>query len=141
MITETTEKREIVIVLGENEALASAHFKAVRFLRNEDGSDAAPPQEVRIPASGDDVAKHIGAAAAEQANIVDAQTQRITELTGDVNTLAAALKARTDELEATAQKLTDLRAAIVEQDNGRQALFNKAHEQFVNNISPLLRDA
>lgn len=60
-ITESLEKRQLVVVLaGIDGSPAEYYFNAVRFLRNDDGSDAAPPQNVRIDATADEAKQLLG---------------------------------------------------------------------------------
>lgn len=72
-ITETLEKRRLVVTLGQFEAPSAWHWECVRFLRNDDGSDAAPPQNVSIACSAADVSAHIGQAMLDQIGVLTAK--------------------------------------------------------------------
>lgn len=84
-ITERIEKRELVVTLGANEAPASYRWNAMRFLTNdEDGSDAAPPQRVSIPATAEEVAAHIGASVVQLLADIEADTARYQALQAEL---------------------------------------------------------
>lgn len=89
-ITETIEKRRLVITLGEFEAPASWHWEAVRFLRNDDNTDAAPPQNVTVPCTQEEAAAHISQAMADQATAIIAKDAAIATLTAQRDTAMAA---------------------------------------------------
>lgn len=80
-ITERIEKRELIVTLGAHEAPASYRWSAMRFLTNdEDGSDAAPPQRVSIPATAEEVSAHIGASVVQLLADIEADTARYQAL-------------------------------------------------------------
>jgi hypothetical protein len=121
-ISETVEKRKLVVTLGEFEAPASWQWEAVRFLRNDDGTDAAPPQNVVVPCTPEEAAAHIGQAAidmnatmaAKDALIAALREQLATEvaaLTEDRDTKVAALTAQRDAAVAAATKVAEADAA------------------------------
>lgn len=103
-ITETIERRSLIITLGENEAPSHWVYEAVRFLKNDDGSDVAPPQTVRIPASPEEAAAHIGQAAIDQVRTIDQIITRHLQAQAD---LKASHDASTAALKAQHQQAFD----------------------------------
>lgn len=104
-ITETIEKRELIIALGANEAPASYRWNAMRFLRNEDGSDAARPERVSVPATAEEVSAHIGASVTSLLADIAADTARFQALAAD----HAAVTAERDALAAQLAQVTSER--------------------------------
>ena len=86
-ITERIEKRELIVTLGAHAAPASYRWSAMRFLTNdEDGSDAAPPQRVSVPATAEEVSAHIGEAVTSLLADIAADTIVRQALAADLDT-------------------------------------------------------
>lgn len=106
-ITETIQKRRLVVVLGENEIPASWHWECMRFLRNDDGTDAAPPQAVSMAATAEEAAAHLGQGVVDLQAASNTLTARVAELTAERDAaLAAAAAAK-----AAAQAVADADAS------------------------------
>lgn len=103
-IIERVEKRELIVTLGAHEAPASYRWTAKRFLTNdEDGSDAAPPQTVSIPATAEEVAVHIGEAVVHLLADIAADTAAREALAAELDTERRARQALEAQLAAPAE--------------------------------------
>ena len=102
-ITETIEKRRLVVTLGEGQAPASWHWDAVRFLRNDDGSDAAPPQNVTVPCTAQEAAAHISQSMVDLNASIAAKDASIATLTSERDAARAELTAAKAAAQAVAQ--------------------------------------
>ena len=103
-IVERVEKRELIVTLGANEAPASYRWSAMRFLTNdEDGSDAAPPQRVSIPATAEEVSAHIGGAVTALLADIAADTAAREALAAELDTERRARQALEAQLAAPAE--------------------------------------
>ena len=87
MITETIEKRRLIVTLGEAQAPASWAWDAMRFLRNDDGSDAAPPQTVTVPCTEAEAAAYISQAMVDLGASISAKDAQIAVLSAQIATL------------------------------------------------------
>ena len=85
-IIETLSAREIVITLGEHDAPATAKKKSVRFLRDADGADVAPPQIVEQEISFEDVELSLNGALLDERNALNS---RVAELSDEKAALLA----------------------------------------------------
>jgi len=105
-IKEVIEKRELHVVLGAHEAPASYRWKAVRFLTNdEDGSEAAAPQTVMIPATAEEVSAHLGRVVPKQLADIEADGERYAAQAKELACVRSELKAANAKLAAVAAAL------------------------------------
>ena len=103
-IVERVEKRELIITLGAHEAPASYRWSAKRFLTNdEDGSDAAPPQTVSVPATAEEVAAHISEAMVKLLADIAADGERYQALQAELQTERRARQALEAQAAAPAE--------------------------------------
>ena len=93
VVTETTEKRQLIIDLGAHEAPTAWRWRVVQFLRYEDGTDAAPPRHTEVEASAEEVATHIGAAVIAQARDVEGDRAELAILRAKLAKAKTALDA------------------------------------------------
>lgn len=74
-ITETFERRQLVVDLGAHEAPSAWRWRGMQFLRYEDGSEAAPPRTVEVAADRADVEALLNVALAKQADDIAADAR------------------------------------------------------------------
>lgn len=104
-ITEHTEKRRLIVTLGAHEAPASWQWEGVRFLKNDDGSDAASPHPCRLETTREEASALLGDALVKQQGDIADDTAKIGELQTENARLTKELKAATAKLEAVKQAL------------------------------------
>lgn len=117
-IVERIEKRRLILVLGADEAPSGDwNWEAVRFLTNsEDGSDAAAPQVVSIPATADEVAQHISKAMVDQLASVKAQHETWQAEKAKLEASIAETNVKLSVAQAAVEKATAVAQLMVSAD-------------------------
>lgn len=117
-ITQTLERRRLIITLGENEAPSHWQWECVAFIR-DDGVDVVAPSTKYVDCTAEEAAAHIGQAALDQLAVIEAKDRRILALAADLEAervarredaaaaaaAAAAAQARVDALSAEIEAL------------------------------------
>ena len=111
-ITETIEKRQLVVDLGKNEVPSAWRWRVVKFIRYDDGTDVVPPQSVEVDADPAEVAAHIGAAVVAQAADIAADRVERDAIRADLAAERAAKAAAEGELVSTRDALARKDAEI-----------------------------
>ena len=78
-LIRTFEKRFLIASIGGGDIPVDWRWESMRFLRNNDGSDAEQPRLVYVPATAEEVAVYVGEAfTALQADLQAVVAQRNT---------------------------------------------------------------
>ena len=131
-IHKTTEKRRLIVTIGEGDAVAGYQWQVVNFFRDDSGADQAPPQNATIDATAAEVAAYIGqAAAAHPAAVTDAIERVKAEndrVLGELRTQhTATVKQMQDEVEKVLKSASEKIATVTaERDMARNLAMQQA---------------
>lgn len=89
-LTREFRKQRLILQLDNHGAPERWNWEGVRFLRNEDGSDAEQPRMLQVPATEEEVSAHVGAAVVSVQELATSLQRRVHELEAEVQRLTGA---------------------------------------------------
>jgi len=140
-IIKTTERRRLIITLGDRGIPSAFEFAVVNFFRNEAGEDEASPQHGTVAATAEEASAYIGAASVEHVAAINELTQRVAEVVAEAGQRYAALE------QATAAKVAEITAerdTFTEQANLTAVALNTiriADQQWTRAVGQILAPA